>query len=71
MNLSNSFTHDASTDKNAVKIWSAIDLFIQRSYEERNWFLVSDNPTYDVDGTPLTGIFSWDGSLISYPEFKL
>ena len=75
MNLSNSFTHDPLIDKDAASIWSALDLFIQRSYEERNWFLTSDDPTYDTDGTPLTGIFSWrctwEGMTLTYPNFKI
>ena len=70
MHTSNSFTH---ADSDATTIWSALDLFIQQSYEERNFFLISPDPTYDTTGVPLTGMFSWDGptSTITWPAFSI
>jgi len=49
----------------------SLDLFVQRSYEERNFFLHSDDPVFNPDGSPSSGVFSWDGSQISYPQFYI
>jgi hypothetical protein len=65
------FTHDPLTDKDAATIWSDLDIFVQNTYEERNWYLQSTDPTFDSVGSPLTGIFSWDGSTLSFPDFKI
>jgi hypothetical protein len=55
----------------AAEILSALDLFTQRTYEERNWFLTSDDPTFDGVGSPLTGVLSWDGTTLVWPNFKV
>lgn len=72
MVTSNSFTHTASEHDDAA-ILSAIDLFVQRSYEDRNLFIVSEDPTYDSDGAPLTGAFTWNGATrtLTYPNFTI
>lgn len=65
------FTHDPLVDKNATTIEAALDLFIQNTYEERNWFLESADPSFDSVGSPLSGVFSWDGSTLTWPAFKI
>ena len=76
------FTHDPLVDKNARTIWAGqlppptepttgLDIFFQNTYEERNWYLQSTDPTFDSVGSPLTGIFAWDGSTLSFPNFKI
>lgn len=73
MVLSNSFTHDPSILKNASSLWGSIDLFTQKLYEERNLFLTSDDPVFDPEGQPISGIFSWDGSTntLTWPSFTI
>jgi hypothetical protein len=69
MVTSNQFATSGIT--NATDILSSLDLFVQRMYEERNWFLTSGDPTLDGDGNPLTGTLSWDGTTLTWPDFKL
>lgn len=71
MVLTNHFAHDTAVDKNATSILSSLDLFTQRIYEERYWLLTSDDPIFDSVGVPTSGVCSWNGSLLVYPNFKI
>ena len=71
MVLSNHVAHDTATDKDATAILSSLDLFIQRIYEERNWFLTSANPSFNLVGEPTSGTFSWDGTTLIWPDFEI
>jgi len=83
--LSNTFTHDPLISDNLTDLLDhtagpdiffptgrpSLDLLMKRSYEERNFFLHSVDPTYNIDGTPASGTFSWDGTNLVYPQFYL
>ena len=71
MVLSNHAAHDYLTSKDAASILSSFDLFTQRIYEERSWILTSNDPTFDSVGVPLTGIFSWVGNVLTWPNFSV
>ena len=66
--LSNTFT---GTSTDLTSIVSALDLFVQNAYEERNWFIDSVDPTYDAEGTPVAGYWSWDGTTLTWPAFQI
>jgi hypothetical protein len=68
MILTNDFAH--VTD-DATSILSSFDIFIKRTYEERSWFLTSSNPSFDSVGSPLSGVFSWNGTVLSWPDFAI
>ena len=59
----------ASSATNLTAIDGEIDLLLEKNYEERNYFLESLDPTYDSLGVPLTGVFSWNGTSLTYPQF--
>lgn len=61
----------AGTSQDATSILSDLDLFVQRIYEERNWYLISDDPLLDTVGSPISGTLSWDGTTLTWPDFKL
>jgi len=67
--LSNNFTTNGAD--NLTDILSNLDLFLQRSFEERNFFLSSNDPTYDPTGVPTAGVGSWNGSTLSVPTFYI
>lgn len=71
MILSSHLAHDSSVDKDAASILSSLDLFTQRIYEERSWVLTSVDPIFDSVGSPLSGIFTWDGSTLVWPSFAI
>ena len=71
MTLTNTFAHDSALDTNATTILSSLDLFTQRIYEERSWILTSSDPTFDSVGSPTSGVFSWDGTMLTYPNFAV
>ena len=71
MVLSNHFAHDVATDTDATSILSSLDLFTQRIYEERSWFLTSDDPMFDSVGVPTSGVFVWSGTTFSWPDFTV
>jgi len=57
------------TDDDLTTITSDLDLFLERTFEERNWFLTSTDPTFDGVGAPLSGIFAWNGTTLTFPQF--
>ena len=71
MVLSNHVAHNAASDKDATSILSSLDLFTQWIYEERNWLLTSANPTFDSVGVPTSGVFSWVGGILTWPDFAI
>lgn len=71
MVLSNHVAHDTATDKDATSILSSLDLFTQCIYEERNWILTSANPSFDSVGVPTSGVFSWVGNVLTWPNFAI
>lgn len=72
MVLTSQFAHTPATDKDATAILGSLDNTIKLNYEERSWFLISDDPTFDLTtGVAQTGIFSWDGSTLTWPDFTL
>lgn len=70
---SSNFAIDPNEDKDAASILSAFDLSLRKLYQERNWHLVSSDPVLSSDfetlGTPVSGIFSWDGTTLVWPDF--
>jgi len=73
MILSNSFTHDPSTDKDATIILGKIDEAVEQLYEERNLDIELPDPLFDYFGNTVSNFFSWDGSsnTFSWPDFIL
>lgn len=70
--LSHQFAHDPSVDKDLTDILGSLDNFIRLNYEERSWFLTSSDPVFDLtDNHATSGIFSWDGTTLIWPDFKL
>lgn len=70
--LSHQFAHDPSVDKDLTDILSSLDEFIRLNYEERLWFLTASDPVFDLtDNHATLGIFSWNGTVLSWPDFKL
>lgn len=70
---SQQFTYGPVASTDLTVITGAIDYALQNRYEERNWFLTSADPTFDSNGSPLSGVFSWDGNTrtLSWPNFEL
>jgi len=71
MILSNHVAHDTTTDKDATAILSSLDYFTQKIYERRFWFLTSADPTFDSLGVPTSGVCSWDGTTLTWPNFAM
>ena len=59
----------ATTSTDLTDIAGDLDLLLEKSFEERNFFLESADPTYDSLGSPTSGVFSWDGTTLNYPQF--
>jgi hypothetical protein len=65
------FAHDTAADKDATAILSSLDRVIQKIYEERSWILTSADPVFDSVGAPTAGVFSWDGTALTWPDFAI
>ena len=66
--LSNTFT-GLSTDLTSIE--SALDLAVQNTYEERNWYVESADPQFDGLGAPTAGVWTWNGTTLTWPAFQV